>query len=300
MVALAASLAAQSMWQQWQLIEAEQAERQRQQAAGVLHGALDWARLILREDGRSGGPDHLGEPWAVPLAEARLSSFLAADRNADTRDEWLAAFLQGRILDAQAKLNLANLVDTDAVSEPALRSTERLLSQLGLNTALARTLADGLRRAQDAARAGAAAATPGPLVPQRLQDLAWLGVDTATLERLAPYATLLPVRTPLNLNTASATVLMASIPGLTTADARRLTEGRALKPFRSISEAQNLIQREGVQFSDTQHAVASRFFEVHARLRLDTTTFDASALVQRDGMDVRVLWRRRGGGPVPP
>ncbi len=295
MVALAASLAAQSMWQQWQLIEAEQSERQRQQAAGVLHGALDWARLILREDGRSGGPDHLGEPWAVPLAEARLSSFLAADRNADTRDEWLAAFLQGRISDAQAKLNLANLVDAGALSEPALHSTERLLTALALNPALARSLADGLRAAQDAARAGAAATTPGPLVPQRLADLAWLGVDAATIARLAPYATLLPARTPVNLNTANATVLMATIAGLTAADARRLTEGRALKPFRSISEAQSLINRPEVLFNDSQHGVASRFFEVQARLRLEQTTFDAVALVQRDGLDVRVLWRSRGG-----
>jgi hypothetical protein len=56
-------------------------KRSRVQSAWVLTGALDWARLILREDARSGGADHLGEPWAVPLQEARLSTFLAADRN---------------------------------------------------------------------------------------------------------------------------------------------------------------------------------------------------------------------------
>lgn len=62
------------------------AERARVQSAWILIGALDWSRLILYEDLRSGSNsyldsnDHLAEPWAVPLEEARLSSFLAADR----------------------------------------------------------------------------------------------------------------------------------------------------------------------------------------------------------------------------
>ena len=84
-VVLVATLASAALWTQWRAFEIERAERQRAQAAWILNGALDWARLILREDVRTGGADHLGEPWAVPLAEARLSTFLAADKdnNAD-------------------------------------------------------------------------------------------------------------------------------------------------------------------------------------------------------------------------
>jgi len=81
-VTLVATFAAASLWQQWRAIEVETAERDRVQAAWILVGALDWSRLILREDGRAGGADHLAEPWAVPLQEARLSSFLAAERGA--------------------------------------------------------------------------------------------------------------------------------------------------------------------------------------------------------------------------
>src|SRR5688572_8051457 len=81
------TLAAGMVWQQWRAVEVETAERARTQSAWILVGALDWARLILREDARaSGGQDHLGEPWAVPLAEARLSTFLAADRNNNADD----------------------------------------------------------------------------------------------------------------------------------------------------------------------------------------------------------------------
>ena len=75
-VTLVATFAAAALWQQWRATEVESAERARVQASWVLIGALDWSRLILREDGRSGETDNLTEPWAVPLEEARLSSFL--------------------------------------------------------------------------------------------------------------------------------------------------------------------------------------------------------------------------------
>ncbi len=87
-VTLIASLAAGMVWQQYRAVQIEAADRARAQSAWILQGALDWARLILKEDaggnrnGNAKKVDHLGEPWAVPLAEARLSTFLAADKSA--------------------------------------------------------------------------------------------------------------------------------------------------------------------------------------------------------------------------
>ena len=81
------------VWQQWRAVQVEAAERARVQSAWILTGALDWARLILREDARSRPADRLDEPWAVPLAEARLSTFLAADK--DNTDDAPEAFLSG-------------------------------------------------------------------------------------------------------------------------------------------------------------------------------------------------------------
>ena len=52
-VALVATFAASALWQQWRTVEVEAAERARIQAAWLLVGGLDWARLLLREDGRS-------------------------------------------------------------------------------------------------------------------------------------------------------------------------------------------------------------------------------------------------------
>ncbi|NBS77868.1 MAG: general secretion pathway protein GspK, partial [Betaproteobacteria bacterium] len=85
-VALVAALAAAALWQQWRTLSVETAERNAQQTAWLLRGAQDWALVVLREDGRAGSIDHLAEPWAVPLREARLSAFLAASSNGAVND----------------------------------------------------------------------------------------------------------------------------------------------------------------------------------------------------------------------
>ena len=99
-VVLVATLASAMLWQQWRGVEVETAQRTRVQSAWILTGALDWARLILREDARQGGADYLSEPWAVPLAPARLSTFLAAERGqalvVDDNDAAQEAFWPGR------------------------------------------------------------------------------------------------------------------------------------------------------------------------------------------------------------
>jgi general secretion pathway protein K len=61
-VTLVVTLAAGMVWQQWRAVQVEAAERARTQSAWILGGALDWARLILREDARSGRPTALSEP----------------------------------------------------------------------------------------------------------------------------------------------------------------------------------------------------------------------------------------------
>jgi general secretion pathway protein K len=298
-VTLVASLAAAALWQQWRSVEVEAADRARSQSLWVLTGALDWARLILREDARSGGADHLGEPWAVPLEEARLSTFLAADKNAgtDSGDPGSQAFLSGRISDLQGRLNLMNLVENGKVSQPALRVFARLYEQLGLPRSELATLAENLRQALPPAGndppSGAA-----PLLPQRTSQLRWLGLSARSLTVLSSSITLLPVRTPVNLNTASVVVLSACIPGLDMAQAQRLASSRQNAHFRSLAEVGKIVPEIAAQLNDQQHSVTSQFFEVQGRLRMDQTVVEERSVVQREGLNVKTLWRDRG--PLDP
>ncbi len=138
-VTLVATFAAAALWQQWRAAEVEAAERGRTQAAWVLVGALDWSRLILREDARAAGrsgvnADYLAEPWAIPLEEAKLTTFLAADKNiaSDALEGLPDAFLSGRIIDAQSKLNAFNLVDAGKPVAASVAAFRRLFQLLGL------------------------------------------------------------------------------------------------------------------------------------------------------------------------
>ena len=299
-VTLVASLAAAALWNQWRNIEVEVAERSRLQASWVLTGALDWARLILREDSRSGGADHLAEPWAIPLEEARLSTFLSADKSTtvDTDDTMLQAFLSGGISDIQARMNVQNLVDGTKLSEPALAAFGKLYDQLGLPPAELALVADKLLLALDAAQASsttsatsATSTTAPPLMPQRVNQLVWLGMSARSLEALRPHISLLPVRTPVNLNTASAVVLYASIPGLDMAQAQRLVSSRQLSHFRTLADAGKIVGDNKIQLNEAQFSVNSRFFEVRGRLRLDQSVVQETSVVQRDALDVKTLWR---------
>ncbi|MBI2770231.1 MAG: type II secretion system minor pseudopilin GspK [Burkholderiales bacterium] len=293
-VALVATFASAAMWQQWRAVEVEQAERARVQSSWVLTGALDWARLILREDARSGGADHLAEPWAVPLEESRLSTFLAADKanTADSADT-LNAFLSGQIIDLQSLLNVNNLVEGGRISEPGLRSFARLFEILNLPPAQLNLLAENLRFAADSSadnRSGMVA----PLMPQRVEQLVWLGLPVQTVAVLQPYITILPGRTTVNLNTAGAEVISAAVNGLGVADAQRLVSQRDSSPFRSISDASKIVAGHESAFTEGGVGVASRFFEVRGRLRLDQMVVEERSVLQREGLDVKTLQRERG------
>jgi len=297
-VTLVASLAATALWQQWRNTEVESAERSRLQSLWVLTGALDWARLILREDGRSGGADHLAEPWAVPLEEARLSTFLSADKSTavENDDTMPQAFLSGSISDLQGRLNVLNLVDGAKVSEPALKAFAKIFDLLGLPPTELAALAENLRLALDPSADKGAAAT-APLLPQRVNQLVWLGLSPRSLAVLRPYITLLPVRTPININTASATVLYAGVPFLDMAQAQRLVGARQVTHFRTLADASKILGDAPGQLNEVQHSVSSRFFEVRGRLRLDQAVVEELSVVQREGLEVKTLWRDRGAPP---
>ncbi len=298
-VALVATLASAALWQQWRAVEVESAERARSQAAWILIGALDWARLILREDARSGNVDHLGEPWAVPLREARMSTFLAAERGVANEDSAADnAFLSGEIIDLQSRLNVNNLLEGGRVSEAGLRSFQRLFEQLGLPDSELEVLAGNLRRANEAASTGGNAAIP--LMPQQASQLGWLGLSGPTVAALQPYVTVLPGRTPVNLNTAGPQVIYAAISGISLADAQRLVAARAASHFKTLADAMNLLGNNGQGVSaDGMASVATRFFEVRGRLRMEQRVLEARTVVQRDDLDVRPILRERGVPPEP-
>jgi general secretion pathway protein K len=296
-VTLVATLAAGMIWQQWRAIEVESAERARVQSSWLLSGALDWARLILREDARDGGADGLTEPWATGLAEIRLSTFLAVDQNHNT-DTGLDAFLSGQITDAQSRYNLRNLInDDDDAVKAELKILTRLCSLLALPSDVAPRIAEGMKGAgdaEDAADDGDAVLAAARLRPQRVEQLRWLGLDDATVQRLAPFVVILPQRTPANINTAPVEVLMAEIPSLDRGSAQRLTQQRLQlkKGFDQLTDAKPWLP-QGTTLEAKHLSTQSNHFEITGELRYEDSVLRELSLVQRRGTEVRVLRRDR-------
>jgi general secretion pathway protein K len=303
-VTLVASITASALWQQWRSIEIESAERARVQSSWILQGALDWGRLILREDARSGTPDHLAEPWAVPLKEARLSTFLAAGRTSDTVEDLSEeAFLSGQISDLQGRLNVKNLIQDGQPHPPSVRAFVRLFDALNLPQAELNTLIQNMRLAQEISiQADSSKNTPfSPLLPRTIDQLGWLGVSNSTIARLRDYVTVLPERTTVNLNTAPALVLFACIGAIDQATAQRMVAARSASHFKSLSDAANAIGGRDINLVQEEHGINSRFFEMRAYLRINQIQVKEYSVVQRDGLTVKTLWRQKGTvRPNPP
>ncbi|MEJ5028511.1 type II secretion system minor pseudopilin GspK [Comamonas sp. MYb69] len=294
-VTLVATIAAGAVWQQWRNLEVEGAERTRVQAAWLLLGGLDFSRQVLRQDARVGGPDSLSEPWSVPLAEARLSTFLQASNNQSNADDSsidaAQAFLSGAIVDAQARLNIRNLVSNGQINTVALRQFQRLFERLGLPGAELTVLS---QQAQAALRTEGKAAN-APLLPRTYKELAWWGLSPSTLTQLEPYVVLLPQESKVNVNTASATVIWAAVEGMDFATAQQIAQLRLNKAFESSAELQQRFSsNSALTNANALLDVKSVYFEVWARLRFDDLVVQEKSLVYRQGLNVTTVVRERG------
>jgi general secretion pathway protein K len=214
--------------------------------------------------------------------------------------------LSGHIDDLQARLNITNLIEGDKVHEPTLAAWARLFKQLNLPDDELDTLTQGLLLATAAGATTAKSVTPNnpytpqpPLMPHSVAELTWLGMSDVTLSMLAPFITLLPVRTVVNLNTASLEVLVASVPNLTSAQARQLIQSRATQPLGTLMDALLVVTDPKVKFDPAVQGVASRFFSVTGQLRVGRNTVEEQSVLQRDGLLVKTLSRKRGLVSLP-
>ncbi len=303
-VALVAAFASQAYWQEWRSIANETSDRSRMEAGWLLNGTHDWARARLRDDAqRSVAVDHAGETWAQPINNMPLATFLAgsgatdvlasADAGVTVPEASLPAafFLSQQLSDAQGKMNVLNLLEGQAISSLWLQAFNKLFEVLKLPQEQLVTLSNNLRLVSAALSPAGVAGTASVgsvLLPQQATQLVWLGLAPATLDALQAHVTLLPSRTPVNLNTASIEVLQSMLPSFKRGDAERIVALRQSKPLQSVADA-------GIsdQMGERQYSVSSRFFELHTEIGLGSVSVAENALLQREGVNVRTLWRRR-------
>ncbi len=280
-VAAATVAVAAMLWRQSIAVRKMENQADLGQARWLARSSIDWARLLLQLDARTSTVDHLGEIWATPLEETRVSEDLGESPGAggnapasapSTPDDAQDAYVSGRMRDAQARFNLTGLAADGKVDESRRAILGRLLKTLGLRDELGDAIA------------GALAREPAPTTFDEVAETlaADGGTGPATLERLRPYVVMLPSPTPVNLNTASAEVIAACFDDLPLDVARALVRSREQAWFNQVGDAAARLPGSSGNVANGAVSVSSRFFELAGRVRIGRADIDLSALIERD------------------
>ncbi|MFM0664735.1 type II secretion system minor pseudopilin GspK [Paraburkholderia sediminicola] len=326
-VALSAILVSGMLWRQQVQIRRIENQRLLSQAQWVARGALDWTRLILRSEGdTSAGITYLGGLWGVPIAKTRLSDFLGqiGEVRAEQGQE---TYLSGSIEDAQAKFNLRNLVSSPApgvmqLNTEQIGAYQRLLVSLGVNSQLAKntavqvraSLAQSATRFQTVTSTTGTTATPTPqggatggsftdkpgmedgddnaaLAPLQMISVDSLldvpGYTPEMIARLRPFVTVLPTVSAVNMNTASAEVIAAIVPGMSLSSAQAFVARRQTVFFHNVSDVQLALTGVGVQsiaIDPSDMDVNTNYFLIHGRVQHERAEVDRTTLVYRDAL----------------
>ena len=305
LVTLATLIVSSLFWREMVTVRSVENRLALAQVRWIENAVLDWAEVVLRIDRNStGAVDHLGEIWATPVAETRLDETVTGGARVSDQDR--NALIAGQMFDAQARLNLNNLVIAGRPSELHREAFERLLGLIGLPESLAGALQARLLQAHPLREEGQPVRQPGALPMLKVSDLRTVpGFDMATIEALAPFVIFIPKTVRLaqatvdtensrvNLNTAPAEVLAALVPEIDLGAARRFVDGvRQRTFFASLDVARSMFEDSPV-LSPNLLSVGSDFFLVSGMVRFGRVEAQSESLLYRATGRVERVWHHR-------
>ena len=288
-VAIGTMIAVNLMWEG--TLDLRRAESALAADQGLLYvqGAEAWAADILRQDlVDSPNSDHLGEQWAIELPPLPVDG----------------GTITGRLEDLQGRFNLNNLVGADGMEDQlARRQFERLLNRLEIDPGLAGAVVDWLdpdtelrfpTGGEDVVYTSEEPPyrTANSMITSTSELMAIAGFDREIYQRLAPYVTVLPRGTKLNVNTASDMLLASLSDDLDLATATALVEERADAEFVDIDAT-----FEGLVDADTLQDIdgVSEHFLLTATVTLGSNQLTMRSVLQRDRSGItRALFRSLG------
>lgn len=249
-------------------------------------GVERWAGAVLLRDAADSDSDHLGEDWARPVPAVGFERGSAG----------------GGLADLQARFNLNNLL-RDGQPEPLwVARFQRLLSALSLDPDLAAALLDWMDADERPRLPGGAEALdylardpPYRAANRPLSVLSELylvaGFDAATVARLAPFVSVLPGGSSINVNTAAPEVLQALAAAPGPASARSFVAERERTPLADFEalRAAPLFATPGAELDGL--GVGSDWFELDVRLQVGAVQLRQRAVLRRDGSQVHTVRR---------
>ena len=113
------------------------------------------------------------------------------------------------------------------------------------------------------------------------------GYTPEMVARLRPFVTVLPTVTAVNMNTASAEVIAAVVPGMSLSSAQAFVARRQTVFFHNVGDVQLALRGAGVQqvsIDPNQFDVNTNYFLIHGRVQHERAEVDRTTLVYRDAL----------------
>jgi general secretion pathway protein K len=288
-VAVGTIIAVNLMWQG--TLDLRRAESALAADQGLLYvqGAEAWAADILRQDlVDSPNSDNLSEAWATELPPLPVDG----------------GTISGKLEDLQGRFNLNNLIDSRGREDPISRKQfERLLRLVDADPTIAGAVVDWLdpdteqrfpSGGEDPAYSDADPPyrTANVMITTPSELMAVTGVDRETYSKIAPYVTVLPSGTKLNVNTASDVVLASLSDDIDISTAMSLVEQRDGAEFLDIDKTfEDLVEPAVLKRIDG----VSEHFLLTATVTLGTNQMTMRSILQRDPSGLtRALFRTLG------
>ncbi|KLU23141.1 general secretion pathway protein GspK [Caballeronia mineralivorans PML1(12)] len=111
------------------------------------------------------------------------------------------------------------------------------------------------------------------------------GFSPEAVERLRPFVTVLPTTTSVNMNTASAEVIAATVPGMSLSQAQAFVARRETVFFHDVGNVQLALTGAGVKpdgIDTSQMDVTTKYFLIHGRVQHERAEVDRTTLLYRD------------------
>jgi general secretion pathway protein K len=261
------------------------------QAWMYMMGVEDWAKQFLAQDVKDNKIDHYGEDWATRLPPLPVEG----------------GKVQGTLDDLQGRFNINSLAQSGDAGKSARQRFTRLLNVLGLNPDLANIAADWVDADQE------------PRFPAGAEDGFYLGQDPSyrsanrpmtsvsemlllkgmtydDYEKLLPFITTLPVKTPININTASAQVLACLADDLPEKELEALVKKRADKPYNKVEDflAERIFAGKKIPLDGL--SVSSDYFMLQSAVDVGHVHRTQISLLERDNKGRVVTLQRSGAG----
>ncbi|MBT8141161.1 MAG: type II secretion system minor pseudopilin GspK [Gammaproteobacteria bacterium] len=276
-VAIVAALATQMHWQHRISLKRIDNLSTLSQARQYAIGGENWAREILLEDLKESTNDNLKELWAEPLPPLPIEG----------------GAIQGQMYDLQSRFNLNNLISKDGkINRDSVAQFKRLLRSLEIDENYAVSIADWIDSDNYPEFPGGAedssySSLPVPYLTanQYITDISELmnikDMNKSVYQQLKPFVAALPVETSININTASAEVLVSINQQISTSDIDSIISSRESSPFESVDEFYRMLNLDKPDNSDALD-IQSEYFLTEVEVLLHDKIYRRHIYLFRD------------------